>query len=96
MRESYGITVAEALSSGTSCIVSNSSALREWVDQKNCFGVDYPPNINKLVKLIHKVIGKGVDCVSIRKRIPSWDIVTENIIKIYESFYEEASEKSFI
>lgn len=96
LRESYGICVAEALSSGTPCIVLNSSALREWVDENSCFGIDYPPNIDVLVKLIRKVIGKIVDYKGIRKRVPSWNYVAEKVSKIYESFYEEPSEKSVI
>jgi glycosyltransferase involved in cell wall biosynthesis len=85
IRESYGITVAEALSLGTPCIVSNYSALREWVDGRNCFGIDYPPDINKLVELIKKVSGRTVDHMCTQKRTPSWDYVTEKIIKIYEN-----------
>jgi glycosyltransferase involved in cell wall biosynthesis len=84
-KESYGITVAEALLSRTTCIVSKSSALREWVDKKNCFGIDTPPNIDELRKLINKIIGKSVDEESVRKRVLSWDLVTEKLIKIYES-----------
>lgn len=84
-RESYGITVAEALSLGTPCIVSNSSALKEWVDGQNCFGIDDPRDINELVNLIHRVSGKTADYGSLQKRIHSWDYVTEQVIKIYES-----------
>lgn len=84
-RESYGITIAEALSLGTPCIVSNSSALKEWVDGQNCFGIDDPRDINELVNLIHRVSGKTADYGSLQKRIHSWDYVTEQVIKIYES-----------
>ncbi len=85
VRESYGLTVAEALSFGTPCIVSNHSALREWVDGKNCYGVDYPPDIDELAKLIDRVSGTSADYNSIKKRAPSWDCVTEKLIEVYES-----------
>jgi glycosyltransferase involved in cell wall biosynthesis len=83
-RESYGMTVAEALSLGTPCVVSNYSALREWIDAKTCFGISYPPDVNELAKLIHRVLNRTVDYASIRKRVPSWDYVAEKLIEIYE------------
>jgi glycosyltransferase involved in cell wall biosynthesis len=88
IRESFGITVAEALSLGTPCIVSTHSALREWIDGHNCLGIDYPPDINKLTELITKIIGRTTDYLALRKRIPSWDYVAEKLIKIYRSFEE--------
>ena len=37
--EAYGLAVAEALAARTPCIVSRTSALQEWADEKNCFGL---------------------------------------------------------
>jgi glycosyltransferase involved in cell wall biosynthesis len=74
--ESYGIVVAEALASGTPCIVADTSALSEWVDGENCFGIEYPIDINDLTELISKTIGKKVSI----KELISWD-KTANMIK---------------
>ena len=86
IRESFGITVAEAMALGTPCIVSNYSALRDWVDGKNCLGISYPPDIDKLVEMISKIMGVSVDYFGLQKRLLSWDCVAEKIINIYKSF----------
>lgn len=78
--EAYGIGVAEALASGTPCIVANASALEEWVDDKNCFGINYPIDLNELVCLIDKAIGKKIE----RASLLSWDKVVEELLKLYE------------
>ena len=83
-REAYGIGVAEALSSGTPCIVANASALTEWVDGKDCFGIDYPPDINEVIRLIREVIGKKVSGANLRARAPSWNEIVDNLVKVYE------------
>jgi glycosyltransferase involved in cell wall biosynthesis len=77
--EAYGITVAEALAAGTPCIVAKASALSEWVDDKNCFGLDVPIDRLKLKQLIGVVMGKVVSDVVLL----DWDDVTERLIKIY-------------
>ena len=35
----FSIVVAEALAAKTPCIMANTSALAEWVDNKSCFGI---------------------------------------------------------
>ena len=40
-REFWSIVVAEALASKVPCIVANTSALVEGIDNDNCFGIDY-------------------------------------------------------
>lgn len=77
--EAYGITVAEALASKTPCIVSNTSALKEFVDDENCFGIDYPIDTHELAKLVRKVIGRKVTGV----KLLGWDDVVKQLIKIY-------------
>ena len=80
--EAFGISVAEALASKTPCIVANSSALHEWIDNENCYGVKFPININELGKLINEVIGKEVQ----RVKLLDWDDVVEELIKVYEEY----------
>jgi len=78
--ESFSIVVAEALASRTPCIVADTSALTEWVDNKNCFGVDYPVNIAQLAKSIYEVIGREVGEV----KLWDWDEVVEETVSIYK------------
>ncbi|MBA7672531.1 D-inositol-3-phosphate glycosyltransferase [subsurface metagenome] len=77
--ESFGITVAEALASKTPCIVANTSALKEWVDGENCFGVDYPIVVSRLAELINKVIGRAGGV-----KLWDWDDVVEETVRVYE------------
>ena len=55
--ESFGTAVGEALSAGQPCIVLESNALREWVNNTNCFGITDPVRPIQLAKLIEKVQG---------------------------------------
>jgi glycosyltransferase involved in cell wall biosynthesis len=79
--EAYGITVAEALAVGTPCIVVKTSALTEWVDNKNCFGVDVPIFLPDLKSQIKNVIGKRVSGVNLL----DWDDVSERVIMLYKA-----------
>jgi glycosyltransferase involved in cell wall biosynthesis len=78
--EAYGITVAEALAAGTPCIVTKASALTDWVDDKNCFGVNLPIQLQELRLVIGKVIGNRVSGVNLL----DWDDVSERLIKLYK------------
>lgn len=80
--EAYGISVAEALASKTPCIVASTSALKEWVDNKNCFGINYPINLDELVKLINKVIRKELSGV----KLCNWDDTVSKLIRVYEEW----------
>jgi len=77
--EAYGLSVAEALCAGTPCIVANTSALTEWVDGENCFGIDYPIDLNALADLIKKTSGKSV-C---KQAILDWSEVTDRLVRLY-------------
>ncbi|MEM2779955.1 MAG: glycosyltransferase family 4 protein [Candidatus Bathyarchaeia archaeon] len=85
--EAYSIVVAEALTAGTPCIVTNTSALTEWVDDETCFGLDLPLDLNKLAQLISYVLNNGVDRRSMRKwigtKILDWNEVVDMLEKIY-------------
>ena len=83
--ESYSLVVAEALAVGLPCIVSATSALREWIDSKQCFGVSFPVNIPKLAELIKEILKS--DSIKIHqqggKRILDWNDVVKKLEKIY-------------
>lgn len=78
-REAFSIVVAEALASKTPCIVANTSASIEWVDNENCFGVDYPINNAELAELITKTVGRKVGYV----KLLDWDEVVRQIGNLY-------------
>ncbi len=77
--EAFGMVVAEALASGTPCIVSNTSALIEWVDNRNVFGIDYPIDVPKLAKLIEEVSRVEVRGI----KLYTWDDVVKRLIEVY-------------
>lgn len=77
--EAYGLVVAEALACKTPCIVANTSALSEWVDNENVFGIDYPIRIERLVSLI-----KDVSRISVKEfNIPTWDDAVDMLKMVY-------------
>jgi glycosyltransferase involved in cell wall biosynthesis len=78
--ESFGIVVAEALAAKTPCIVANTSALREWIDNDNCFGMDYPISSDELASLINRVMGKKIGHV----KLWDWDEVAEKTLNLYQ------------
>jgi len=77
--EAFGTVVAEALAAKTPCIVANTSALREWIDNQNCFGIDYPLSSDQLAQLINRVMGQKVKDV----KPWDWDQVVEETVRIY-------------
>jgi len=82
--EAFCISVAEALASKTPCIVANASALREWVDDENCFGINYPIDVNELVRLIKKALNIRVKNL----KLLTWDEVAERISTVYTALNE--------
>lgn len=78
--ESFAIVVAEALASKTPCLVANTSALQEWVDNENCFGIDYPIVTDKLARLIDEVFGREVG----EAKLWDWDDVVAETSRIYK------------
>lgn len=84
--EAYGITVAEALMSGTPCIVAKGSALDEFVDGKICLGIEKPLTSKKLIMAINQLceslINKNIEI----KNLPiiDWNDVTTKLVDIYK------------
>ena len=85
--EAYAMVVAEALVAGTPCIVANTSALTEWINNESCFGIDFPVNIGELAKMIVHILESGADKNAVKtligKKIPSWEDVVKKLEKIY-------------
>lgn len=84
--EAYSIVIAEALMSGTRCLVSDTSALHEWIDDKNCYGLNYPTKIKDLEVSIRYILSNPDD-VNISKylgtKIMDWMDVSSKIGLIY-------------
>lgn len=80
--EAYSISVAEALASKTPCIVADTSALSEWIDNTTCFGIGYPVNNDTLVQCIKKVSGVPVSQVT----LPTWEETVEKLELVYKSY----------
>jgi glycosyltransferase involved in cell wall biosynthesis len=85
--EAYGISVAEALASKTPCVVANNSALTEWIDNENCFGIDYPIQPKELAKVIGSTLGKKVRDVNLW----DWEQVAQNLLEQYEDIQHSSN-----
>jgi glycosyltransferase involved in cell wall biosynthesis len=85
--EAYSIVVAEALVAGTPVVVTRTSALSEWIDNRTCFGVDYPISLNELADRINRALESKVDRKSTAKwngtKILDWNDVVERLEKVY-------------
>jgi len=85
--EAYSIVVAEALTAGKTCIVARTSALTEWIDEENCFGMDFPINITKLARLVKNVLDAGPNNNATRKwignKILDWKDAAKRLENIY-------------
>jgi glycosyltransferase involved in cell wall biosynthesis len=82
--EAYGITVAEALASRLPCIVARQSALQDWIDNKNCFGVDYPVDPKHLAALVNELAGRPVS----EAELTTWDDAARRTVQVYETCFE--------
>lgn len=78
-QEAYGLVVAEALAAKTPCVVAKTSALAEWVDERNVFGLDYPIDVKELAGLIERVSNVNVGDV----KLMDWDEVGKRLVNLY-------------
>lgn len=76
--ESYGITVAEALASGTPCVIRKGSALDEWTGQRGCTGVtDVTPDT------VRAAVNRVRNSPPSRSVVPEWDCVVDKFLSVY-------------
>jgi glycosyltransferase involved in cell wall biosynthesis len=78
--EAYGLSVVESLAAGTPCIVTNISALSEWIDSENCFGIDYPPQVEAVASVINRVAGLRIS----RTNLPDWTSSAQKLSQLYK------------
>lgn len=84
--EAYSKVVAEALVAGTPCIVTDTSALSEWIDNQSVMGVKFPVDISDLTELIDFVLDRPrnkIDLSRWRHKILDWNEVVARLEQIY-------------
>jgi glycosyltransferase involved in cell wall biosynthesis len=86
--EAYGLVIAEALKSGTPCIVARTSALTEFTTEPGCFGVEFPPDATEVAALIDKAIGGDVKVGPLSDKLISWQQVSDRYLDIYGAAIE--------
>lgn len=86
--EAFAITIAEALAAGTRCLVTDTQALSEWVDNEGCFGLSYPIDLEELVKITTNLINKSNKNFRYTgKNILDWSEIARRLEKqVYNSF----------
>lgn len=81
--ESYGITVAEALASGTPCVVRSGSALEAWADHAACVCTSsVSPND------VLEATNEARNQTPVAESIPEWSDVVDQFITLYASLTE--------
>lgn len=77
--ESYGMTVAESLASGTPCVVREAGALVDWADREDCVGVS-----NVAPETVAAAVREAIGTDAPATALPTWDEVTERVLAVYE------------
>ena len=77
--EAYGMTVAEALASGTPCVVREAGALVDWTEREACVGVTHltPETIASKVR---SAITREVDLATLQ----DWEHVVDRLLARYQ------------
>lgn len=78
--EAFGMTVGEALSGGTPCVVRDAAALSDWSDNEGVVIVDeLSPTIVTLA--VEQAVGREPSAWG----VISWDEVVDDLVQIYSS-----------
>lgn len=75
--EAYGMTVSEALAAGTSCVVREAGALKDWLDHPAVEGVDIT-SPDMISDVINEILGQNPEYY-----VPSWSKVTDQVLTRY-------------
>jgi len=87
--ENYGIVVAEALTYGMPVILTKKTALKEFIKEPGCFGVDYPPNPKEVAELVLKILKSNMKVGPFSNKIRIWKNVVEDYENLYNNFLEK-------
>lgn len=84
--EAYGLVVAEALASGTPCIVARAAALTEFTAEPGCIGVGWPPEPEEVADAISHVLDEGprLKVGPFSQKISYWPEVASRYLELYE------------
>lgn len=76
--EAYGMTVAEALTAGTPCVVRDAGALATWGRREDCMAVGEPtpPLVARAVRRL-----RAVDVPV--SPLPDWESVVDDVLTVY-------------
>lgn len=84
--EAYGMTVAEALASGTPCVVRTAAALTEWTARDDCVGVGAGHELDDDVSpdAVAAAVGEAVERPAPSDPLPDWEDVTTRVLDVYD------------
>jgi hypothetical protein len=63
--------------------VAGSTALHEFVAEPGCFGVDYPPDFQKVARLITEVFESTAQVGPFSGKIRTWEAVGRAYERLY-------------
>jgi glycosyltransferase involved in cell wall biosynthesis len=83
--EAQSIPVMEAIIFGKPALLTNSSALSEYIHKGLAIGVPYPPKAEEVASKIEEILNNNPPPSDIGTRFPflSWDEVTEKLTCLY-------------
>jgi glycosyltransferase involved in cell wall biosynthesis len=82
--ESQSIVVSESLCAGTPVIVSDNSALAEYVRQNLAIGVANPDDPQEVAAKIESLLSGTCSRRTCNYNPPSWEDVVARLIRIYQ------------
>ena len=76
--ECYGLTVGESLTSGTPCVVQDSTALSDWIDHQGCVGISStdPDTVANAVRSATEITPSS-------ENILSWTEMGRTVLDVY-------------
>jgi glycosyltransferase involved in cell wall biosynthesis len=86
--ESQSIAVSEALFAGTATIVTDNSALAEYVKDRRALGVKNPDNSYEVAQKIKSVYSDSRLTSSGNDKMTTWDEVAEKTVAIYRDLLQ--------
>ena len=86
--ESQGIVVSEAIAARTPCIVTNSSALAEFVKLNGAVGVDNK-NISQISEKIIQIVSNPKKFIPVKIGVLTWEESNTKLINMYNSIFKK-------
>lgn len=89
--EAYGLVVAEALFCGAPCIVADTEALSEFLQEPGCFGVAYPPDPEKVAGTILQVLrAPSIKVGPFSDKITTWPRSADKYLELFDLVIRES------